>query len=142
MRSAMRISTLCMVAASSALVILSAPNAASRPAQNVQAIEMTAQKYNYDPATVRVKQGSKVQLKITAQDRKHGFKMSAYPDGAETKGALGLLFTAAQDCWTLEQGTPTVIEFVAQTPGTYTFKCCHFCGTGHGKMKGELVVEP
>ena len=24
-----------------------------------------------------------------------------------------------------------LLEFLAQTPGTYSFKCCHSCGLGH-----------
>jgi heme/copper-type cytochrome/quinol oxidase subunit 2 len=34
-----------------------------------------------------------------------------------------------------------MIEFLAQTPGTYTFKCCHTCGLGHRGMKGQIIVE-
>jgi heme/copper-type cytochrome/quinol oxidase subunit 2 len=110
--------------------------------QNVQVIEMTAKKYEFSQSPIHVKKGAKVQLKITALDKTHGFKIGEFPDGAAATGAPGLAFTSPQDCWTLEKGTPTVIEFVAQTPGTYSFKCCKFCGFGHGGMKGQLIVEP
>jgi heme/copper-type cytochrome/quinol oxidase subunit 2 len=109
--------------------------------QKVQVIELTAKKYEYAPAPVRVKAGTKVQLKITATDHDHGFKIEAVPDGAAANGAAGLVFTAAQDCWLLKKGETTTIEFVAQTAGTYTFKCCHSCGLGHRNMKGQIVVE-
>jgi heme/copper-type cytochrome/quinol oxidase subunit 2 len=33
-------------------------------------------------------------------------------------------------------------QFVARTPGTYSFHCCNRCGIGHGGMKGQLIVEP
>ena len=104
--------------------------------QNVQVVEVTAKKYDYSPSPIRVKSGSKVQLKITAADHDHGFKIES--DGGK---AAGLVFTTPKDCWQLEKGQTTTIEFVAQTPGTYTFKCCHSCGFGHGRMKGEIVVE-
>src|SRR5713101_8387098 len=50
--------------------------------QEVQVIEVTARKYQYSPAPVHVKQGTKIQLKITAADHDHGFEIAALPDGA------------------------------------------------------------
>lgn len=108
---------------------------------SVQVIEVTAKKYEYSPAPVRVKAGTKVQLKITATDHDHGFKVATTPDGSASNGNAGLIFTSAQDCWLLKKGETTTIEFVAHTPGTYTFKCCHTCGVGHRGMKGQIVVE-
>ena len=109
--------------------------------QNAQVIELTAKKYEYSPSPVHVKSGTKVQLRITATDHDHGFKISAVPDGALSNGADGLIFTSAQECWQLKKGETTTIEFLAKTPGTYTFKCCHTCGLGHKGMKGQIIVE-
>ncbi len=109
--------------------------------QAAQVIEVTAKKYEYSASPVRVKIGTKVQLKITATDHDHGFKIAALPDGAVPNGTGGLIFTSAQDCWQLKKGETTTIEFLAQTPGTYTFKCCHTCGLGHRGMKGQIVVD-
>ena len=109
--------------------------------QNVQVIEVTAKKYEYSPEPIHVKRGTKVQLKITATDHDHGFKIAALPDGTAEGGTPGLVFASAQDCWLLKKGETTTIEFLAQTPGTYTFRCCHTCGVGHRGMKGELVVD-
>ena len=113
------------------------PSAAAAQDQPVQVIELQAKKYEYSPAPVHVKAGTKVQLKITAVDHDHGFKMTT----VAKSGQPGLVFTSAQDCWQLKKGETTTIEFVAQTPGTYAFKCCHVCGMGHGGMKSEIVVE-
>lgn len=110
--------------------------------QSVQTIEVTAKKYDFTPSLIRVKQGATVRLKITASDRTHGFKIDIYPDGAKDKGRPGLVFTSTQECIKLEKNTPETVEFVAHTPGTYTFKCCVHCGFGHGRMKGQLIVEP
>jgi len=109
--------------------------------QDVQVIEITAKKYEYSSSPVHVKSGTKVQLKITATDHDHGFKILAVPDGALPNGVDGLIFSSAQECWQLKKGETTTIEFLAQTPGTYTFKCCHTCGLGHKGMKGQIVVE-
>jgi len=109
--------------------------------QPAQVIEVTAKKYEYSSSPFQLKIGTKVQLKITATDHDHGFKISAVPDGGLPNGAAGLIFSSAQDCWQLKKGERTTIEFLAQTPGTYTFKCCHTCGLGHKGMKGQIIVE-
>ena len=109
--------------------------------QPAQVIEITAKKYEYSTSPVHVKIGTKVQLKITATDHDHGFKIGAVPDGSAPNGAPGLIFTSAQDCWQLKKGETTMIEFLAQTSGTYSFKCCHTCGLGHKGMKGQIIVE-
>ncbi|HEV2490268.1 MAG TPA: cupredoxin domain-containing protein [Candidatus Acidoferrales bacterium] len=110
--------------------------------QSAQVIDMTAKKYKFTPSPVHVKRGTKVQLRITALDHVHGFKINIYPDGADAKGAPGLAFVTPKECWRLEKGQVTTIEFVAQTPGSYPFKCCVFCGFGHMGMKGLLIVDP
>jgi heme/copper-type cytochrome/quinol oxidase subunit 2 len=111
------------------------------PTDGVQVIEVTAKKYEYSPDPIHVKSGSKIQLKITAADHDHGFSISTVPDGPNSNGSDGLVFASPQECWQLKKGETTTIEFVAQTPGTYSFKCCHVCGLGHRGMKGQLVVD-
>jgi cytochrome c oxidase subunit II len=109
---------------------------------NVQVIEVSAKKYEFDPSPIHVKQGTTVQLKITALDHEHGFKIGLYPDGAAQSGDPGLIFSDHQDCWKIPKGQSVTVEFQAKTPGTYAFKCCSFCGFGHGHMKGQLIVDP
>ena len=109
---------------------------------NVQVIEVTAKKYDFTPSPIRVKQGAKVQLKITATDHAHGFRISPYPEGADGARNAGLVFSSPEGCAKIEKGQTATIEFVAQTPGTYPFKCCVHCGWRHRSMKGELIVEP
>lgn len=110
--------------------------------QETQVIELTAKKYEYSPSPVHVKAGTKVQLKITATDHDHGFKIGTTPDGPDQSSQPGLVFASPQDCWQLKKGETTTIEFLAQTPGTYSFKCCHTCGLGHRGMKGQIIVDP
>lgn len=109
---------------------------------NVQVIEVTAKKYEFTPSPIRVKQGTKVQLKITATDRSHGFKISEFPEGGGKATSPGLVFTSSQDCMKIEGSQTQTIEFLAQTAGTYPFRCCVHCGWHHNAMKGVLIVEP
>jgi len=94
------------------------------PAQNVNEIKVTAKKYSFDPAVIKVHTGDHVRLLITATDHDHGLKLEAFK--------IDQL---------LKKGETTPVEFTAATAGTYPFECSHFCGFGHGKMKGQLVVE-
>lgn len=106
----------------------------------VQVIELTAKKYEYSPAPVHVRAGTKVQLRITAVDHDHGFKLTTVAKGGDS-AKPGIVLSSPQDCWQIKKGETITVEFVAQTRGTYPFKCCHVCGLGHGGMKSEIVVE-
>ena len=109
------------------------------PAEGTQVIDVNAKKYEFNPSPIRVKQGTRVQLRITASDHAHGFKISDVPDSG---GQPGLIFDSRQDCVRIEEGKTETVEFVAKTPGTYSFRCCVHCGWHHRGMKGQLVVEP
>jgi heme/copper-type cytochrome/quinol oxidase subunit 2 len=117
------------------------PRPALAQNDSLQIIEVTAKKYEYSPAPIHVKSGAKVQLRITATDHDHGFSISTVPESADSKSSAGLVLMSPQECWQLKKGQTTTIEFLAQTPGTYPFKCCHTCGFGHRNMKGQLVVD-
>lgn len=99
-----------------------APTSAETPA--VREFQMTAKKYTYEPNVITVKKGEAVRLIITALDRKHAFKLKEF-------GIDQILL----------KGAPTTIEFTADKAGTFRFKYSVFCGFGHGRMKGKLVVE-
>ena len=86
-------------------------------------IEIAARKYEFDPNVITVKNGERVKLVVTALDHDHGFKLAAFKINE-----------------VLKKGEPTTVEFTADQVGTFPFECSHFCGVGHGKMKGKLVV--
>lgn len=110
--------------------------------EGVQVIEVTAKKYEFSPSPIRVKQGTRVQLKITATDHAHGFRIIPFANGTETNASPGLVFSSSPGCVKIEEGHTETVEFVAQAPGTYPFSCCVHCGWKHRSMKGELIVEP
>jgi cytochrome c oxidase subunit II len=101
------------------------PGLSEAYAQNrIVEITMTARKYAFDPKRITVKQGDHVRLLITDVDHRHGFQIEGYPVNQLIK-----------------KGSTVVIEFTADKTGTYHFRCSHFCGLGHSKMGGSLVVE-
>jgi len=106
-----------------------------------QIIKVSARKYEFTPSVIHVKDGSRVELKVHSVDETHGIKLSLYPEGSHDKSSPGLLFDNPKENGKVEKGKDQILDFVAQRPGTYEFKCSKFCGFGHHRMKGKLVVE-
>jgi cytochrome c oxidase subunit II len=94
-------------------------------AKQTKEIQMTAKKYDFSPNTVEVSAGTKIIFKITAEDREHGFEIAGTKNG----------------CVKIKKGETATVEYLAEKPGTVEFKCCVFCGMGHGGMKGKIVVH-
>ena len=98
--------------------------AASSAAEAAQRFEVTASRYKFEPARIEVRQGDVVELVLRSADTDHGLAIKAYavkvaiPKGGETVG----------------------VSFVASRPGTFPIECSEYCGSGHKRMNGELVV--
>ena len=105
-------------------------------------IAMAAKDFEFDPALIHLKVGEKVQLRVISSDRTHGLHISAFPDGAKVNTPPGLAFIFGEDCWKLKKGESVPVDIEATEPGTYSFTCCRSCGTGHKRMRGQIIVEP
>ena len=88
-------------------------------------INVIAKRYQFDPQIITVNQGEHVRLNITALDRDHGIQIKDYDINKK-----------------LKKGVPATIEFTADKAGTFPFRCSVWCGLGHGRMKGQLIVRP
>lgn len=100
------------------------PEPSPAPKPVTRTFSITAKQWSFDPARIVVNEGDTVVLKITSIDVDHGLAISAF--GVNVK---------------LKPNTTETVTFVADKKGTYTFSCNVFCGSGHGSMKGTLVVE-
>ena len=93
-------------------------------AKETKRFEVTASRYRFEPARLEVRQGDVVELVLRSADTDHGLAIQAYavkvaiPKGGETVG----------------------VSFVANRVGTFPIECSEYCGSGHKRMKGELVV--
>jgi cytochrome c oxidase subunit 2 len=127
-----------------AILLVSSGVKSAATQSEAQEITVSAKKFDFTPADIQVKNGSRVRLNITAADRDHGIEINAYADGADKKGEPGLKFDASvkKPEFKLPKDRAVQVEFVAVQAGTYSFKCSEFCGTGHRNMKGTIIVEP
>lgn len=113
---------------------------------NVVVIEMTTKQWRFDVLSVsppgsakfstnsptgqfadteiNVRKGDTVVLRIKNLDVPHGFALEEYGINTVTP-----------------PGEPTEVRFVASRAGSFTFFCTVFCGTGHPKHKGTLIVD-
>lgn len=91
----------------------------------VKELSMTAQKYRYEPAEVVVEPGTELVITLKALDRSHGFHIDGFDPCLEVDPKKG----------------PITIHFYTEKAGSYQFKCCHFCGFGHGRMKGTITIK-
>ncbi len=94
-------------------------------AQEPQRITVTAKKYEFTPSTIEVKAGQPVEITFQSEDTKHGFE-------CKELGIEKIVF---------DKDKPETVTFTPEKAGTYEFKCAKFCGMGHSKMKGSIVVS-
>jgi cytochrome c oxidase subunit 2 len=83
-----------------------------------------AKQWDFSPDTITVNEGNTVILNIESIDVTHGFALSEF--GVSER---------------LESGKTTTVEFVADKKGSFSFFCNVLCGSGHGSMRGTLVVQ-
>ena len=93
-------------------------------AEEPQVIEIKAKKFEFTPNEITLKKGQPVVLRLTTEDRTHGFFLKPLKIDAD-----------------IVPDKPTDVAVTPETSGTYTAICDHYCGTGHGMMKMKIVVE-
>jgi heme/copper-type cytochrome/quinol oxidase subunit 2 len=86
---------------------------------------LSAEQYQFTPGRLHVNQGDRVIITLTASDVVHGFYLDSY--GLKTR---------------IEPGVSQQVEFVAERPGKFRYRCSVPCGPIHPFMIGELVVGP
>ena len=88
-----------------------------------QVIEIKAKKFEFSPSTVTLKAGQPVILRLTTEDRTHGFFLKPLNIDAD-----------------IEPGKATDVAVTPDAAGEYVVICDHYCGIGHGNMKLTLNV--
>jgi cytochrome c oxidase subunit 2 len=111
---------------------LGAATAEARQAQpgptgeGVKSFEVTASRFRFEPAVLEVAEGDTVVLTLRSADTTHGLAIKA----------LGVKIVIPKN------REPVQVRFVAPRAGTFDITCSEYCGSGHRRMKGQLVVLP
>ncbi len=90
----------------------------------IKEIAVTAKQYEFVPAKITVKEGDIVRLTLTTADVRHGLMIHGYDVNI-----------------VVDKGESKTVEFLADKKGTFHFHCSVYCGSGHKRMHGDLLVE-
>ena len=117
-----------VLAAALLVLVASVPGAVRPPqAQPARIVEVTAQRFEFWPSEIRVRQNEVVELRIRSDDTMHGFRI------------LG----AGVNLIVPKRGKGDAVATLNGTPaGRYTIECSRLCGAGHNFMRATLIVEP
>lgn len=106
-------------------LISASGSAASAGGPRVVEIEMEARQWEFGPGIITVNEGDLVRIHLISMDVDHGFYLDGYGVKREA-----------------EAGRTTTIEFVADRPGRWMYRCSTTCGSFHPYMIGWLRVRP
>ena len=108
-------------------------------------LTISARKYAYEPSTIKINKGDRVSINLITKDVTHGFYLEGYdidakikPEDSSEYSALLLRHPSMGD----DFHEVDRIEFVANKPGKFRYRCSVTCGYMHPFMLGELVVAP
>ena len=95
----------------------------SASASEPQYVAVHARKFEFSPSEITVTTGRPLTLAVTSADFAHGFGLPDFGVRKDLVPGRTIEFTI----------TPT-------KEGRYQFLCDNFCGDGHDRMSGTLVV--
>ena len=108
-----------------ALVAMTGAVAAEGAAlQDATVIEIAAERFTFTPSEIRVKAGTRLEIRLQSDDTAHGFRIVGTDVDVELpKRGRGV----------------ATVTFQPQA-GRYTFECSQVCGAGHEFMRGVIIA--
>jgi cytochrome c oxidase subunit 2 len=92
--------------------------------QETRVIEITAERFTFTPSEIRVKAGTRLEIRLQSDDTAHGFHIVGTDVDIELpKRGRGV----------------ATVTFQPQA-GRYTFECSQVCGAGHEFMRGVIIA--
>jgi cytochrome c oxidase subunit 2 len=93
-------------------------------AQDTQVIDISAERFSFNPSEIRVKAGTPLEIRLTSEDTMHGFKILGTDIDLELP----------------KRGRGVAAVMFQPTAGRYTFECSRLCGAGHSFMRGVIIA--
>ncbi len=95
-----------------------------QPADDVQVVEISAERFRFTPSEIRTKAGRRLELRLRSGDTLHGFHIVGTDIDVDVP----------------KRGRGTVKITFAPKAGRYTFECSNICGAGHEFMRGVIIA--
>jgi cytochrome c oxidase subunit 2 len=92
----------------------------SAPSGETKEFTINAKNFEFDVKEMKVKKGDTVKVTLVNAEGNHAVKINGYNKDVQAN---------------------KTITFVADKTGQFNYICSIFCGTGHDKMVGKLIVE-
>ncbi len=109
----------------SLVLLFAAAGSASRiDAQESQVIEISAERFSFNPSEIRVKAGTTLEIRLTSEDTMHGFHIVGTDIDLELP----------------KRGRGVASVTFQPTAGRYEFQCSRLCGAGHSFMRGVIIA--
>ena len=96
----------------------------SSGAREPRVVTISAKRFEFTPNEITLKRGEPVTIRVSAEDRDHGFYQKD----------LGIDLD-------LTLNRVAEVTVTPQKMGRFVAICDHFCGSGHGNMKMVINVE-
>jgi cytochrome c oxidase subunit 2 len=93
--------------------------------EETRTIQIAAERFTFTPSEIRVKAGTRLEIRLESDDTAHGFHIVGTDVDIELPKR--------------GRGAATV-TFQPQA-GRYTFECSRVCGAGHEFMRGVIIAE-
>jgi cytochrome c oxidase subunit II len=94
-------------------------------AQDARVIEIAAERFTFTPSQIRVKAGTRLEIRLESDDTAHGFHIVGTDVDVELP----------------KRGRGVATVMFQPQPGRYTFECSRICGAGHEFMRGVIIAE-
>ena len=126
MRTLLRLLALTMVTVMVLAEGIALPFGSSAQAgEETRTIQIAAERFTFTPSEIRVKAGTRLEIRLESDDTAHGFHIVGTDVDIELPKR--------------GRGAATV-TFQPQA-GRYTFECSRVCGAGHEFMRGVIIAE-
>jgi cytochrome c oxidase subunit 2 len=94
-------------------------------AQEAQVVEISAERFSFTPSEIRVKAGTRLEIRLRSDDTAHGFHIVGTDVDLELP----------------KRGRGVATVTFQPEAGRYTFECSRLCGAGHSFMRGVIIAE-
>ena len=94
-------------------------------AQDARVIDIAAERFAFTPSEIRVKAGTRLEIRLQSDDTAHGFHIVGTDVDIELP----------------KRGRGVATANFQPQAGRYTFECSRVCGAGHEFMRGVIIAE-